>query len=49
MAFIGHIVSRKGIELDPIKTDVVNSWLRPLSPSDIRGFLGLPDYYRRFL
>ncbi|WMV45244.1 hypothetical protein MTR67_038629, partial [Solanum verrucosum] len=45
--FLGNIVSRKGIEVDPKKTYAVNSWPRPLSPSDIRSFLGLVDYYRR--
>ncbi|WMV09059.1 hypothetical protein MTR67_002444 [Solanum verrucosum] len=39
----------KGIEVDPIKMDAVKSWLRPLSPTDIRRFLGLAGYYRRFV
>ncbi|KAH0709311.1 hypothetical protein KY284_010738 [Solanum tuberosum] len=47
IAFLGHIVSRKGIEVDHKKTDAVKSWPRPLTPSDIRSFLGLADYYRR--
>ncbi|WMV25430.1 hypothetical protein MTR67_018815, partial [Solanum verrucosum] len=47
VAFLGHIVSSKGIKVDPKKTDVVKSWTRPLSPSDIQSFLGLTDYYRR--
>ncbi|WMV54972.1 hypothetical protein MTR67_048357 [Solanum verrucosum] len=37
------------IEVDPRKTDIVKSWLRPLSPSDIRSFLGLAGYYKRFV
>ncbi|WMV47080.1 hypothetical protein MTR67_040465 [Solanum verrucosum] len=49
VAFIGHIVSNKGIEVDPEKTDAVKSWPRPLTPSDIRSFLGFADYYRRFV
>ncbi|WMV18548.1 hypothetical protein MTR67_011933 [Solanum verrucosum] len=32
--------------MDPKKTDAVNIWPRPLSPSDIRSFLGFPNYYR---
>jgi len=32
VAFLGHIVSSKGIEVDPKKTDAVKSWPRPLSP-----------------
>ncbi|WMV45898.1 hypothetical protein MTR67_039283 [Solanum verrucosum] len=46
VAFLGHIVSSKGIEVDPKKMDSVKSWPRPLSPSDIRSFLGLASYYR---
>ncbi|WMV08849.1 hypothetical protein MTR67_002234 [Solanum verrucosum] len=47
VAFLGHILSSRGIEVDPKKTDTVNSWPRPLIPSDIRSFLGLASYYRR--
>ena len=42
-------MSSKGIEVDPKKTDAVKSWPRPLTPFDIRSFLGLTDYYRRFV
>ncbi|WMV24647.1 hypothetical protein MTR67_018032 [Solanum verrucosum] len=48
-AFLRQIVSRKGTKVDPKKTDVVKSWPRPLDPSDIRSFLGLAGYYRRFV
>ncbi|KAH0697960.1 hypothetical protein KY289_015442 [Solanum tuberosum] len=49
VAFLGHIVSSKGTEVDPKKTDSVKSWPRPLLPTDIRSFLGLAGYYRRFV
>ncbi|KAH0644675.1 hypothetical protein KY284_032559 [Solanum tuberosum] len=49
LAFLGHIVSSKGIEVDPTKTDAVKSCPRPLTTSDIRSFLGLDGYYRRFV
>ncbi|KAH0712449.1 hypothetical protein KY289_008408 [Solanum tuberosum] len=49
IAFLGHIVSRKGIEVDSKKTDAVKSWSRALSPSDIRSFLVLICYYRSFV
>ncbi|WMV59236.1 hypothetical protein MTR67_052621 [Solanum verrucosum] len=38
VAFLGHIISVKGIEVDPRKTDVVKSWPRSLSPLDIQSF-----------
>jgi len=47
--FLGYIVSSKGIEINPKKTDAVKSWPRPLTPSDIRSFLCLAGYYRRFV
>ncbi|WMV30108.1 hypothetical protein MTR67_023493, partial [Solanum verrucosum] len=47
IAFLGHTVSSTGIEVDPKKTYTVKSWPRPLSPTYIRSFLGLTDYYRR--
>uniref|UniRef100_A0A0V0HH59 Putative ovule protein n=1 Tax=Solanum chacoense TaxID=4108 RepID=A0A0V0HH59_SOLCH len=47
--FLGHIVSSNGIKVDPKKTDAVKGWPRPLTPTDIRSFLGLTGYYRRFV
>ncbi|MCF6786108.1 hypothetical protein, partial [Corynebacterium parakroppenstedtii] len=35
--------------MDPKKTDVIRNWPRPLTPLDIRSFLGLADYYQRFV
>ncbi|WMV41713.1 hypothetical protein MTR67_035098 [Solanum verrucosum] len=49
VAFLGHIVSSEGSEVDPKKMDAIKSWPRPLTPSDIRSFLGLAGYYRRFV
>ncbi|WMV13718.1 hypothetical protein MTR67_007103 [Solanum verrucosum] len=49
VAFLGHSVSSKGIDVDPKKTDAVKSWPRHLTLSDIRSFLGLTGYYRRFV
>ena len=47
VAFLGHIISSKGVEFDPRKIEVVKNWPRPLTPTDIRSFLGLLGYYRR--
>ncbi|WMV46041.1 hypothetical protein MTR67_039426 [Solanum verrucosum] len=49
VAFLGHIVSSMGIKVDLKKIDVVKNWPRPLTRTDIRIFLGLAGYYRRFV
>jgi hypothetical protein len=47
--FLGHIISKEGISVDPSKIQVVLSWNAPMSISDIWSFLGLAGYYRRFI
>ncbi|KAI3724555.1 hypothetical protein L2E82_36336 [Cichorium intybus] len=47
--FLGHIVSDKGILVDPAKVEAVNNWKAPRTPKEIRSFLGLAGYYRRFI
>ena len=49
VAFLGHIVSGEGIKVDPKKIEAVQSWPRPTSVIEIRSFLGLAGYYRRFM
>ena len=49
MAFIGHVVSKEGIRVDPAKIEAVRGWTRPTSPTEIRSFVGLVGYYRRFV
>ncbi|KAL9998210.1 putative nucleotidyltransferase, Ribonuclease H [Helianthus debilis subsp. tardiflorus] len=44
--FLGHVVSEKGIHVDPSKIEAVKNWTAPKSPSEIRSFLGLAGYYR---
>ena len=46
--FLGHIIPSKGDEVYPRKI-VVKNWPRPLTPTNIRSFLGLAGYYRRFI
>jgi hypothetical protein len=49
VAFLGHIVSKGGISVDPNKIQDVLSWNAPMSVGNIRSFLGLAGYYRRFV
>jgi hypothetical protein len=49
VAFLGHVVSKGGISVDPSKVQDVLSWKAPTSVSDIRSFLGLAGYYQRFI
>ena len=49
VTFLGHVVSDQGVEVDPRKTEAVKKWTKPLTPTDIRSFLGLAGYYRRFV
>lgn len=49
IAFLGHIVSHKGIEVDPAKVEAIRDWVLPRNATDVRNFLGLTGYYRRFI
>jgi hypothetical protein len=49
VAFLGHVVLKEGISMDPSKVQDVLSWKAPTSVSDIRSFLGLVGYYQRFI
>ncbi len=47
--YLGHVVSAQGIATDPKKTEAIGSWKIPQSEHDLRSFLGLAGYYRRFV
>jgi hypothetical protein len=49
VAFLGHIISKGGISVDPSKIQDVLSWNASVSVDDIQGFIGLTSYYRRVL
>lgn len=49
MNFLGHVISSGGIVVDPSKVDVMLQWETPKSITEIRSFLGMAGYYRRFV
>lgn len=49
MTFLGHVVSENGVKTDPVKTRAVEEWKSPENVSDLRSFLGLVSYYRKFI
>ncbi|GKC93808.1 putative reverse transcriptase domain-containing protein, partial [Tanacetum coccineum] len=49
MQFLGHVIDSQGIHIDPAKIEAVKNWASPTTPTEIRQFLGLASYYRRFI
>jgi hypothetical protein len=49
VAFLGHVVTKEGIAVDPGKVEAVVNWVRPTNAHEVRSFLGLAGYYRRFV
>ncbi|GJW88833.1 putative reverse transcriptase domain-containing protein, partial [Tanacetum coccineum] len=47
--FLDHVIDNKGIHVDPAKIESVKDWASPKTPTEIRQFLGLAGYYRRFI
>ena len=49
VTFLGHVVSAAGVAVDPSKIEAVISWEPPRKVREVRSFLGLAGYYRRFV
>nr|GEX79086.1 putative reverse transcriptase domain-containing protein [Tanacetum cinerariifolium] len=47
--FLGHVIDSRGMHVDPAKIELIKDWASPKTPTEIRQFLGLAGYYRRFI
>ena len=49
VAILGHVVSNKGVSVDPQKIEAITKWPIPKNSTEVKSFLGLAGYYRRFV
>ena len=47
--YLGHIISEEGISMDTEKIEAIMNWPNPRNVTDVRSFMGLVGYYRRFI
>ena len=49
VVFLGHVIDRNGISADPAKTELIKEWPVPKNLKQVRAFLGVAGYYRKFV
>ena len=49
VTFLGHIISKNGIKVDPAKVEAVSKWKKSKNPTEVQNFIRLAGYYRRFI
>jgi len=49
MQFLDHVISAQGMVVDPAKVEAMVKWENPMSTTEIKSFMGLAGYYRRFI
>ncbi|PRQ41877.1 putative nucleotidyltransferase, Ribonuclease H [Rosa chinensis] len=47
--YLGHVISEKGVAVDPEKIEAIKNWKKPMSLKGLRGFLGMAGYYRKYV
>lgn len=49
LSYLGHVISHKGVATDPSKVDIIQQWPTRSNAKEVRSFLGLAGYYRKFV